>query len=156
MFMDIQDIRRKNLATWLQTHSVPPGEKSLFSQLKGGGSFGERLARRLESDYGMDCGYLDQIMSAEPAIRGQKTPLSAEAKTLIRWVERTDGLGDQARNLFSHLLSAVELAESLGNTHNQSPVESLIDEATDIEGIARQPSRGTGVIDASRERKHKK
>jgi hypothetical protein len=57
--MDMQEIRRGNLRKWLETHSVPPKEKSYFSQLLSGASFGERAARRLESDYGMGESYLD-------------------------------------------------------------------------------------------------
>lgn len=53
--------RRANLMEWLETHSVPPAEKSLFSQLKDPtNSFGEKLARRLERDYGMGNGFLDR------------------------------------------------------------------------------------------------
>jgi hypothetical protein len=58
--MDIQDVRRANLLKWTQSHSVPPKEKSYFSQLLGGASFGERAARRLERDYGMGDGELDR------------------------------------------------------------------------------------------------
>ncbi len=57
--MKIQDIRRKKLAEWVKTHSVPQAEKSYFSQLMSGASFGERSARRLERDYKMGDGYLD-------------------------------------------------------------------------------------------------
>lgn len=56
----ISDIRRAKLTLWLQDHSVPPNERSYFSQLKSGtASFGERAARRLESKYGMGHMYLD-------------------------------------------------------------------------------------------------
>ena len=59
--MDIQEIRRARLRQWLEGKTAPSKEKSYFSQLLGGtSSFGERAARRLERDYGMGEGYLDQ------------------------------------------------------------------------------------------------
>jgi hypothetical protein len=59
--MDIQDIRRRNLRTWLRDRSTPEKEKSYFSQLlSGASSFGERAARRIEKQYGMGDGYLDK------------------------------------------------------------------------------------------------
>lgn len=58
--MDIVEIRRENLRRWVAEHGTPPKEKSLFSQLKANGSFGERVARRLEQQYGMGDGYLDR------------------------------------------------------------------------------------------------
>lgn len=153
--MDIQDTRRANLAKWLDTHSVPQKEKSLFSQLKGTGSFGERVARRLERQYAMGDGFLDRAVSAEPPIRGQKHPLSSEAKKLVQWVERIDGLGDPARNIFSHLSVILDLAESLGKKHNPSAVHALISEEEDLERIVR-PSERAGGTHASRERRSKK
>lgn len=58
--MDIVEIRRENLRRWVAEHGTPAKEKSLFSQLKANGSFGERVARRLEQQYGMGDGYLDR------------------------------------------------------------------------------------------------
>jgi hypothetical protein len=127
--MDIQELRRQNLQRWVDTHSVPPHEKSLFSQLKGGGSFGERLARRLEDDYSMGAGYLDrQIGETETPKRAGKRPLSAEAKKLIQWAERIDSLGVPARKIISHVASILELAESMGDPHNPKSARSLIEE----------------------------
>ncbi len=57
---NIAAVRRKQLATWVANNSVPSKEKSLFSQLLNGkSSFGERVSRRLELDYGMPPFYLD-------------------------------------------------------------------------------------------------
>jgi len=64
--MDIVEIRRENLRRWVAEHGTPPKEKSLFSQLKSNGSFGERVARRLEGQYKMGAGYLDRP-PGEPA-----------------------------------------------------------------------------------------
>lgn len=58
--MDITEIRRENLRRWIAEHGTPVKERSLFSQLKANGSFGERVARRLESEYRMGDGYLDR------------------------------------------------------------------------------------------------
>lgn len=56
----MKSVRRQNLTNWFNNHPIPQSEKSLISQLKNGkGSFGERLARRLERDYGMPEMYLD-------------------------------------------------------------------------------------------------
>lgn len=60
------EIRRENLRRWVAKNGTPPKEKSLFSQLKANGSFGERVARRLEQQYGMGDGYLDR----DPAQQG--------------------------------------------------------------------------------------
>lgn len=58
--MEIADNRRARLREWFASRSIPPGEKSYLSQLMGGkASFGERAARRLERDYGMEIGFLD-------------------------------------------------------------------------------------------------
>lgn len=52
--------RMKNLNDWFSTHPIPEKEKSFISQLKKGtASFGEKVARRLERDYGMPNLFLD-------------------------------------------------------------------------------------------------
>lgn len=61
--MDIIEIRRENLRRWVAANGTPTKEKSLFSQLKSNGSFGERVARRLEQQYKMGTGYLDSSTS---------------------------------------------------------------------------------------------
>lgn len=52
-------LRRKKLVQWVALNGTPQAEKSLFSQLKGSGSFGEKVARRLEEKYKMGHRYLD-------------------------------------------------------------------------------------------------
>ncbi|WP_426110996.1 LexA family protein [Massilia sp. PWRC2] len=66
--MDIIEIRRANLRRWLATNGTPTKEKSLFSQLKGVGSFGEKVARRLEAQYRMGDGWLDRIPEGLDAV----------------------------------------------------------------------------------------
>lgn len=134
--MDIQDIRRANLMRWLETHSTPAREKSLFSQLKGTGSFGERVARRLEADYGMGVGFLDVAPLLDSSNTGQNTPLSGEAKALVERIERIDGLGDPARKIFSHMASILEVAESMGDPHNAKSARALIEEEGFLGSVA--------------------
>ena len=71
MNTDEATLRRKKLLQWVVKNGTPQAEKSLFSQLKGTGSFGEKVARRLEKKYGMGHRYLDTddsvVGSAEPA-----------------------------------------------------------------------------------------
>ncbi|WP_250518623.1 hypothetical protein [Caballeronia sp. ATUFL_M1_KS5A] len=133
--MDIQDTRRANLAEWLKTHSVPQREKSLFSQLKGGASFGERLARRLESDYSMGEGFLDRQSNTNSAKREEKRPLSAEAEQLISWIKRLDGLSDKAPEIFRHIADILALAHKGALTHNRPATRSLIDEEEAVRAI---------------------
>lgn len=64
--MDIVETRRENLRRWVAAHGTPAKEKSLFSQLKANGSFGERVARRLEEQYKMGAGYLDTPLGTPP------------------------------------------------------------------------------------------
>jgi hypothetical protein len=52
-------LRRKKLIQWVALNGTPQAEKSLFSQLKASGSFGEKVARRLEEKYKMGYRYLD-------------------------------------------------------------------------------------------------
>jgi hypothetical protein len=114
--MDIQETRRANLVRWLEDHSVPPREKSLFSQLKGGSSFGERVARRLERDYGMGDGYLDGESNSSNI--SQKVPLTSEALNLIQWITRLDAVSEQARKFFPVLTQILSVADSLTSAQN--------------------------------------
>lgn len=56
----ISAVRRAKLKEWTRDHPIPEKEKSYFSQLiNGTASFGEKAARRLETDYKMGLLYLD-------------------------------------------------------------------------------------------------
>lgn len=58
--MDLTQNRRAKLRLWFAKKTLPEKEKSYLSQLMSGkASFGEKAARRIERDYGMDAGYLD-------------------------------------------------------------------------------------------------
>lgn len=91
--MDIKDIRRENLRKWIAEHGRPAAEKSLFSQLlSGNGSFGERVARRLEIDYKMGSGFLDAQAGKEvPATEVGSSNIEAVTVIanvpLISWVQ---------------------------------------------------------------------
>lgn len=66
--MDTKEIRRKRLAEWFSSRTLPEKEKSYLSQLiNGKSSFGERAARRIERDYGMPAGYLDSELEGKSA-----------------------------------------------------------------------------------------
>jgi len=80
--MDIVEIRRENLRRWVAEHGTPAKEKSLFSQLKSNGSFGERVARRLEEQYRMGAGYLDR----PPGTRATGQAAANESKNLAELV----------------------------------------------------------------------
>jgi hypothetical protein len=146
--MDIQDIRRHNLARWLETNSVPPKEKSLFSQLKGGGSFGERVARRLEHVYGMGEGYLDGI--ANSSNTGQKVPLTAEALNLIQWISRLDAISDPARKMFPMIAGILQIVNSLPPSQNET---SGIDEFRKAEQSLREATNEGSIHATKRRRK---
>jgi len=78
----LKALRRKNLLRWLEGRTMPPAEKSYFSQLKKGvGSFGETAARRLEKDYNMGDFYLDQDHS-DPNTSDEITTKSEDYITL--------------------------------------------------------------------------
>jgi phage repressor protein C with HTH and peptisase S24 domain len=88
--MKSNEIRRARLRIWTEAHAIPQKEKSYFSQLLGGASFGEKAARRLERDYGMGDGYLDMPLREDeraesdahvnPAITDLKQSLSFDSK----------------------------------------------------------------------------
>lgn len=59
---ELKDLRAKNLKQWFLNNTIPRKEKSYISQLiSGKASFGEKSARRLETDYGMPRFYLDKL-----------------------------------------------------------------------------------------------
>lgn len=81
-------LRRKKLMQWISINGTPPAEKSLFSQLKGTTSFGEKVARRLEEQYKMGHRYLD-TEDAAPVSNG---PVSAgELGRVLSLVAETPG-----------------------------------------------------------------
>lgn len=65
--IDLTSIRRENLKRFFSDKKYPDKDKSLISQQINGSakSFGERLARRLEKDYGMGEFYLDTPVSVD-------------------------------------------------------------------------------------------
>lgn len=79
------EVRRMQLKAWFADKSLPEKEKSYLSQLiNGKSSFGERAARRIENDYGMPSGYLD-----EDGEQGDKRPnevvLTSDELQLIKF-----------------------------------------------------------------------
>lgn len=75
LHMDKQEVRRANLLTWTGKNTIPAKEKSYFSQLLNGtASFGERAARRIEKQYGMPDGWLDDKNAAIAYIKHISRP----------------------------------------------------------------------------------
>lgn len=65
--MNKAEIRRKQLKKWFK-NGMPVKDKSYFSQLiNGKASFGEKAASRIEAEYGMPYGYLDDEEATPPA-----------------------------------------------------------------------------------------
>lgn len=63
---NLQKIRSANLANWFNGKKIPEKEKSLISRaINGKISLGERLARRLETDYNMPTMHLDKVIEGE-------------------------------------------------------------------------------------------
>ena len=135
--MSIQDIRRANLRRWAEQHGVPSKEKSYFSQLLGGASFGERAARRLEADYGMASGILDQEIDGEvtptddPAHRPRE--LSSAARALIAAIEKADrnGLDPEAFATIGDVLAlatkAAKQSQRIKSSGSSQSIEELED-----------------------------
>lgn len=76
--------RRARLREWFSTRSVPPKEKSYLSQLMSGKApFGEKAARRLETDYLMGDKYLDQPAGLSPSSCTKLESKGAESGPLL-------------------------------------------------------------------------
>lgn len=89
--MKIADIRRARLKEWFADKSFPEKEKSYFSQLiSGKASFGEKAARRLEKDYGMDDEYLDKVDTSTYEAR------PSEVANFIKEAREALGLSQEA------------------------------------------------------------
>ena len=59
---ELKEIRIDNLKRFFENRTLPTKDKSLLSQLMSGkASFGEKVSRRLEEEYGMGALYLDSI-----------------------------------------------------------------------------------------------
>lgn len=85
--MDIADTRRARLRLWFTSRTLPATEKSYLSQLMTGrASFGERAARRLERDYGMDPGYLDSPVESG----GESLTMSLPEQPPVIQIQRFD------------------------------------------------------------------
>lgn len=130
--MSIQDIRRANLRRWTEQHGVPSKEKSYFSQLLGGASFGERAARRLEADYGMGNGLLDQAVDGDvesPPVEKQiSDELSPAARALIAAIEKADRNGVEAEafeTLGGVLRLATKAAKRSGRINSSGSSQSI-------------------------------
>lgn len=133
--MNITDTRRANLTRWAEKNGVPKKEKSLFSQLKGDGSFGEKVARRLESEYKMGAGFLDtpiqaqgDTVSSEATSTGEKPSawmdganqpppkwMDPDSFRLLNLFNALDGVGrEMLRDYIEDLLRSRREADGVG------------------------------------------
>lgn len=127
--MEIAHTRRARLRLWFEKRTLPPAEKSYLSQLMGGkASFGERAARRLERDYGMDAGYLDLPVDASQGAPAMVTPAEATSIHIPRF--NTGGamgngleLRDQPGVIETLRVNTEWLAKNL---RNYTAVENLV------------------------------
>ncbi|HGP2816252.1 TPA: hypothetical protein ACLGW6_004533 [Salmonella enterica] len=98
--MNKTDIRRNRLKDWFTERTLPAREKSYLSQLiTGRASFGERAARRLESEYGMPDNYLDT-----PYCEEDKTPkLGFAINKSVQYTTSKKTLNEQEQELLNLL-----------------------------------------------------
>ncbi|MDJ7441966.1 hypothetical protein [Salmonella enterica] len=98
--MNKTDIRRNRLKDWFTERTLPAREKSYLSQLiTGRASFGERAARRLESEYGMPDNYLDTPYGEE-----EKTPkLGFAINKSIKYTTSQKTLNEQEQEILNLL-----------------------------------------------------
>lgn len=116
--MDLKDIRSARLKEWFAGRTLPTAEKSYISQLtQGKTSFGERAARRLEVDYSMPSGYLDQPYTDEDGTpgEGQKSAPSEEqrisdAGLVLAYITRSE------MDLLSDYRQATDMGKTLIRT----------------------------------------
>lgn len=114
--MDIIETRRENLRRWVDLNGAPVKEKSLFSQLKSTGSFGEKVARRLEQQYRMGSGYLDT-----PSAPVQKVePISELAMVAVSLTAACETADEQ------RLLTTYRLADEVGRRAFDATVTAVL------------------------------
>ncbi|HFC4481387.1 TPA: hypothetical protein ACFJH2_002022 [Neisseria gonorrhoeae] len=78
---DLKAIRIDNLKRFFENKKLPVKDKSLLSQLMSGkASFGEKVSRRLEEEYGMGSLYLDSVPS-EPRPSSSTPTCPTKSKT---------------------------------------------------------------------------
>lgn len=122
--MDIVETRRENLRRWIAEHGTPAKERSLFSQLKTDGSFGERVARRIEEQYRMGQGYLDQGVDMPAVVQSQ--PLHPESSNHA----------DQAEELLRRVIEMIETYRLASPAARER-----------IDRVVRQVRRDLGTVD---------
>lgn len=105
--MDIIETRRENLRRWVAENGTPAKERSLFSQLKADGSFGERVARRLEEQYRMGAGFLDQDVSDDTERQEEKAQ-----RPVLKAVAATEDSAAEMLKLVSEMIETYRLASA--------------------------------------------
>lgn len=96
--IDAHEVRRHNLKRWLSNNATPEKEKSYFSQLTSGSApFGEKAARRIESQYGMGEGFLDTPIDDDTFTLeniSRNGPLTHDSFEVPKYVEILGSMGN--------------------------------------------------------------
>jgi hypothetical protein len=126
MKMELTELRRANLKAWLETHPTPAAERSYFSQLVvGTAPFGERAARRLETDYNMGTLYLDTPREAEKAPEPRPEAEAKPERMDLVWVtQREMNLLTQFRASSERGKEEMEVAADVSEKE-RSPLRSV-------------------------------
>lgn len=113
---ELKTIRINNLKKWFEDRTLPQKDKSLISQLMSGkASFGEKVSRRLEEEYGMGVGYLDGQNTPKPESNAKITGV------MEAWNDNTPLIDDDCEiplykeTQFSAGSGAFEQADYSGN-----------------------------------------
>ena len=121
-------LRRKKLLQWIALNGTPANEKSLFSQLKGTGSFGEKVARRLEERYRMGERYLDTaeappVNNAPPSGNDfmRALSLTVEAPEEVEYLAVYRLADENERKLIDRAVSIVRQRINSGAPSNKQP-----------------------------------
>lgn len=112
---------------------------------------GDDVARRIEQAFEKEEGWLDHEWGGKTAIKGDITPLSDEAKSLILCVERLDGLGPIARKAFVYHTGLLLLSSASAELQTGSVRLQMLSELEQHLGSTQTESPG-----ATSERNHKK
>ena len=112
---------------------------------------GDEIARRIESAFGKEEGWLDHEWSdvTDAANTRHDRPLSDEAKSLILCVERLDGIGEISRKTFAYHTGLLLLSSAAAELQTGAVRSQMLAEIERLLGPAQSDSTG-----ASNERQH--
>ena len=85
---ELKELRISNLRKFFENKTLPLKDKSLISQLMSGkSSFGEKVSRRLEDEYGMGHLYLDMQPEAQPDPNVTELSRKIRRIPIVSWVQ---------------------------------------------------------------------